>query len=321
MRIVVLHTEVLPGARPDEAGIVNDAIEVAAALDKAGHDTRRASLRHRDLTALTEELRDARPDLVFNLVDETEGLHHLNVLAPLLLEMLGLPFTGCRHQAMAVTTDKVLAKRALRLAGVRTPDWISPDEGGGEARPGTYLLKPRYGDASIGLDEDHLEMYRDPESARRRATADRFAEAFVEGREFNVGIIDEGGAPRVLPIAEIDFHDYPEGKPKIVGYRAKWDESSFEYGHTARNFDFPAGDEPLLGRLGETALLCWRLFGLGGYGRVDFRVDGEGIPWVLEVNGNPGLGSDAGLAAAAERAGIGYGELIETIAREALRRS
>jgi D-alanine-D-alanine ligase len=117
----------------------------------------------------------------------------------------------------------------------------------------------------------------------------------------------------VLPAAEIDFSAFPAGKPHLVGYRAKWEEDSFEYQNTPRTFDFPPQDGPLLARIGQLARACWRLFGMRGYTRVDFRVDQAGQPWILEVNANPCLSPDAGFAAALQRAGIAYHTAIARI--------
>ena len=111
-------------------------------------------------------------------------------------------------------------------------------------------------------------------------------------------------APQVLPPAEIDFGDFPPDKPRIVGYQAKWDDESFEYHHTPRRFEFPSTDRALLAELSRLAADCWHQFGLRGYVRVDFRVDRDGRPWILEVNSNPCLSLDAGFAAAVQRAGI-----------------
>jgi D-alanine-D-alanine ligase len=107
--------------------------------------------------------------------------------------------------------------------------------------------------------------------------------------------------------------DYPEHKPKFVGYRAKWDQSSFEYGSTPRRFDFPSQDAALLTDLRRQSLACWELFGLRGYARVDFRVDVEGKPWVLEVNTNPCLSPDAGFMATAAREGLSPVDVIRRI--------
>ena len=141
-----------------------------------------------------------------------------------------------------------------------------------------------------------------------------FAEEFIDGREFNLALLaDESGLPQVLPPCEIVFQEYEREKPKIVGYKAKWDEHSFEYGHTPRRYEFPARDQPLLKRLTEIALLCWLAFDLHGHARVDFRVDHQGKPYVLEVNANPCIAPDAGFAAALEYAGVPYVKAIERI--------
>ena len=99
----------------------------------------------------------------------------------------------------------------------------------------------------------------------------------------------------------------------FVGYRAKWDEGSFEYGSTPRSFDFPPDDAALLATLKRLSLACWEIFGLRGYARVDFRVDAEGKPWVLEINTNPCLSPDAGFMAAAGRAGLSRNDVVRRI--------
>ncbi len=146
-----------------------------------------------------------------------------------------------------------------------------------------------------------------------------FAEAYIEGREFNVAIISDKNGGRVLPIAEMLFRDYTSDKPKIVDYKAKWVADSFEYNNTIRKFDFAPEDAGLITALREIALRCWELFGLRGYARVDFRVDNNGKPWVLEINTNPCLSPEAGFAAALEEAGIKFHEAVNLIIQNALK--
>jgi D-alanine-D-alanine ligase len=139
-----------------------------------------------------------------------------------------------------------------------------------------------------------------------------FAEAYLDGREFNLSVLAGPAGPEVMPPAEIVFQDYPEGKPRIVNYEAKWEEESFEYTHTPRTFDFPPEDAPLLAELRTIALATWHRFGLRGWARVDFRVTGEG-PFVLEVNANPCITPGAGFASAVEQGGLGFDEAIRRI--------
>src|SRR5690606_34720353 len=103
---------------------------------------------------------------------------------------------------------------------------------------------------------------------------------------------------QVLPVAEIDFSAFGPGKARIVGHDAKWVEDSFEYQHTPRLFDFGDDDAALLDELRSLAHRASLEFGVGGYARVDFRVDATGKPWILEINANPCLSPDAGFAAA-----------------------
>jgi D-alanine-D-alanine ligase len=192
---------------------------------------------------------------------------------------------------------------------------------------GKWIVKSVWEHASIGLDEttqllcDHAE--RAATLLRERAPrlgGACFAERFIDGREFNLALLAAPGGPQVLPPAEILFEGYADQALKIVGYRAKWDSDSYEFHHTPRRFDFPPEDAALLARLRDLALQCWRLFGLNGYARVDFRIDPAGRPWILEINANPCLSPDAGFAAALDAAGISYAGAVERILSDARKR-
>jgi D-alanine-D-alanine ligase len=116
-----------------------------------------------------------------------------------------------------------------------------------------------------------------------------------------------------MPPAEMVFHNYEEGKPKIVDFRAKWEEGSFEYENTIRNFPGDKLNPVLMERIMSAALMCWHEFGLRGYARVDMRVDKNDNPYVIEVNANPCLSPDSGVAAAVEYAGIPFTEVLKRV--------
>ncbi|MFH2052161.1 MAG: D-alanine--D-alanine ligase [bacterium] len=323
MRLLLVHNSVPPGAPPDEADVLVQAAAVQAALEHRGHNVERYACGL-DLRGLEEAVDSASPDLVFNLVESLGGHGRLIHLVPDVLEAVGVPYAGCPADAIHLTSHKALAKRLMQDAGLPTPPWVTGGPfAGNDERRGRWIIKSVWEDASLGLDDDAL-VDGDPDevSALIDARAGTpgspwFAEAFVEGREFNLAILDGPQGPRVLPPAEMLFQDYPEGKPRIVGYAAKWDEDSFEYSHTVRTFDFPAADGPLLTELSRLALACWVLFGMRGWARVDFRVDAGGRPWILEANANPCLAPDAGYAAALDRAGIPFHEAVEGIVASA----
>ena len=146
-----------------------------------------------------------------------------------------------------------------------------------------------------------------------------FAEDYIDGREFNLSVLATDLGPSVLPSAEIEFTDFPADKPKIVGHDAKWNEHTAEYMNTPRRFTFTHGDQPLLDELQSLARRCWEVFCLRGYARVDFRVDADGQPWILEINANPCLSPDAGFAAAVAQAGLTFDTVVSRILHDALR--
>ncbi len=324
--VIILYGQPSDKAAADETDVHHEIEVVARALADMGYATEPLALSI-DLPQALARLQAARPEFVFNLCDGVQGHGALVHLAPTLLEHCALPYTGGPLDATFITTNKLIAKRFMATAGVPTPAWWLPGDPVDRLRAAghPWILKFAWEHASIGLDDEAVSADPDHiarEVERRLARGDRdfFAEQFVDGREFNIALLahPHGGVntPEVLPPAEIRFIDFPADKPKLVGYRAKWDESSFEYVNTPRSFEFTPGDRPLLERLAAIATQCWSLFGLRGYARVDFRVDASGHPYVLEVNTNPCLSPDAGFAAAANRAGIGMTAVVRRIVND-----
>jgi D-alanine-D-alanine ligase len=322
MQIAVLHDFVPPeGASPDQRDVLIQAEAVSDALRGLGHEPFPLSATL-DLSALRRRLKETAPALVFNLVESVEGEGSLIHLAPALLDTLRLPYTGAGTEAVFVTTNKLATKRALLGASIPTPTGLSRKElrKPGPFPSGAFILKSVWEHASIGLDEE--SVLTADSAGRLLSTLEKreaalgvtcFAEAYIEGREFNLSLLASDAGPQLLPPAEIRFEGFPANRRRIVGYRAKWVEDSFEYIHTVRSFEFPESDRPLLQSLSELAMRCWELFDLRGYARVDFRVDEEGKPWVLEVNVNPCLSPDAGFAAASREAEIPFTEVVRRI--------
>ena len=326
--VALVYGRVDPEAPADEKDVLVQLETVRGALQALGYGTMDVPLSL-DLGVAAAVLRSARPRAAFNLAETIEGKGSLIHLAPSLLDSLGIPYTGAHTEAIILTSHKLLGKRMLASAGIDTPAWVAAEAVSPAKMPfePPYIVKSVWEHASIGLEDCSISSSSRglAEEVSRRSAREKpeclFIERYVEGRELNLALL--GGRqgsmePDVLPPAEIQFIGYPSGKPRIVGYRAKWDEGSFEYGNTPRRFDFPAEDAALLAALARTAAECWKLFGLRGYARVDFRVDADGRPWVLEVNTNPCLSPDAGFMAAAGRAGLSREDVVRRIMADAL---
>ena len=179
------------------------------------------------------------------------------------------------------------------------------------------ICKPAAEDASIGIEQKSVVRSGRALAARVEAMHDRWDELivqrYIDGREINVGVVDG----EVLPIAEINFGEMPRGMWKIVSYQSKWITGSEE--DLGAKPSCPADLSPELSReLEEIAVEAWRTVDGQGYGRVDFRIDSNGRPWLLEVNPNPDISPDAGLARMARVAGMDYTALIRRVCEAGL---
>lgn len=301
--------------------------EIGAALQQNGYQTHIIPFSL-DLVDVRKQVEAMNPDLIFNLTDSIEGKGNLISIAPMLCEHMGIPFTGAGSMATMTSCDKIISKQILHSAKLPVAAFEREADitGRREELAGPMILKSISEHASYGMFADSVCASRKELQARLAEKKlqypghEWFAEAYIDGREFNLSVISTPDGPTVLPPAEIRFtEDFPKDKPRIVDYVAKWHYDSPECIGTVRFFDFPAQDTALIEELKRISIACWQAFGLEGYARVDFRVDTAGKPWVLEVNSNPFLTAEEGMGAAAKRAGISFAGLIGSIAQSALR--
>jgi D-alanine-D-alanine ligase len=310
--VVVLHGAGGDAFPPDEQDVLDEVESVCPLLGELGYSAVPVAVSL-EFGRLAERMAGLRPVVVFNLVESIEGQGCYAHLASAWLDAKRIPYTGCPTAAIHRTTDKLLAKEILIAAGIPTPQWFASEgrvAAGDGLGAGRWILKPVFEDASIGLDAgavveagDVVELCEHLSRREKIVRLDLFAEAFIDGREIAVSMIEGAEGLIVLPPAEILFKDFPPERPRIVDYPAKWAPDSFEYIHTVRCMEFGEKDAAVLGRVRELAARCWDLFGLRGYARVDFRIDDAGCPWVIDVNTNPSLGKDSGFIAAVRQSG------------------
>ena len=325
MKIAIVHDRIAPDARIDERDALLQAELVAGLLAELGHDSVRLEASA-DLERLTAQLRAERAELIVNLVESLEGVAERIHFVPRWLESLGLPFTGGGSAAIRATSNKLEAKRRLRAAGLPTPDWVEPDATAPQAAR-RWILKPIWEDASIAIDDAAVVEAGGDTLARllreRAETVGRalFAEAYVEGRDLNVGVLTKPGGIEVLPPAEVVFENWPAGKPRLYGFAAKWEPKSLEWDRTPTVFDCASREPVLAARLERLARACAKEFRLTGYARVDFRVDAHGEPLVLEINSNPCLSPESGYLEAAALVGLTPRDVLQRILEAALART
>jgi D-alanine-D-alanine ligase len=293
-------------------GVEAVAATVAAGLREHGWSEWRMAVG-RDIHPVVDSLRDRRPDVVFNLVESIRGEPRLEAAMAWVLEWLELPYTGSPPEALSAALDKGRAKALLAAAHIPTP---------GAAYPA--IVKPRRQDASHGISPESVVNNAEEAAARVAYIEARYeqpalVEEFIDGREFNLSLIGPTDGPTLLPPSEIDFTDFTPGRPKVVGFEAKWFEGSPDFLGTLPVF--PDLDDELHTILRTAATGAYTALGLRDYGRVDVRLHPQRGPFVVDVNPNSDLSTDAGLARAAQRAGVEYAELVASIARMALARA
>jgi len=293
---------------------INDALAIFEALKELGH---KAELLNGEYEIFS--IPERKFDAVFNVCDD--GFRNDPLLEPhipALLDIFDIPYTGNNYLTLGWRLNKARVKQYFCFHKIPTPEFQVFKTGKEKLNPKLkfpLFVKPVHEDASIGIRQDSLcknkkELKKKIKFIVENYNEGALVEEFVKGREFNVSVVGNEN-PIVLPISEIDFSELPEDLAPIVTYNAKWNEDSVEYKKTPPMV--PAKVNKKTEKiLNELALKCYKILGCRGYGRVDFRFS-DGKPYVLEVNANPDISPDAGLAKAAKAHGWSYKELIEHV--------
>ncbi len=299
--------------------------QVASALKTGGHAVSILGI-HGDVAKLVSGLKRRKPDLVFNLLEMFGSNVRGDVAVAGLLDLLSLKYTGGGPGELFLRQDKGLAKKVLAFEEIRYPDFavFSPDdmETGGNLRMPLFV-KPLRTDASIGI-SGAKSLVNDATAMMKRVVAihetlhdSALAEEYIEGREFYVAVLGNG-RPKAFPPIEMDFGGLPDGAPRVLDAKAKWDSRSAEFKGTKSVLaDIP---KELCSRIQEVSLAAYRALRVRDYGRVDLRLTDSGEVFVIEVNANCYLERSGEFAVAAEAAGIDYDSLINQIADMAVRR-
>jgi D-alanine-D-alanine ligase len=310
----IIYNEPLEGALADELDVLDQVAHIEKHLEDLGIVVYRKGITDRfmdEIGALAVE----KPDFVYNLVESINNKGELNYFIPALLNMHSIPYSGNPLEAMFITSNKKLASKAMRDAGINNPVSYLPSQFK-LLKPGRkYIVKPIWEDGSLGITGDSVFdcIQGFEEKLKGLDDAHWFIEDFIDGREFNMSVLAGKDGPEVLPPAEIVFVNYGENKPRIVDFKAKWEMDSFEYINTVREFPGKNLNKQLETNLKKAARACWDLFGLRGYARVDARTDRNDNVFVIEINANPCISPDGGFIAATKAAGYPFTEVIQRI--------
>jgi D-alanine-D-alanine ligase len=311
------------GERLSEESVADMAQQAHEAVRSLGIGASLIPLQ-RSLLNFLGRVREVNPAALINLCEGYYGRPQWESNVAGIFELLGLAFTGNSAKTLALCQDKFKAKAVLRAAGLPTAPAQLMLEGTEPLElKFPLIVKPNSEDASLGIYPE--SVVRDEDALRRqvRRCLENYkqpvlVEAFIDGREFNVSVMENGGVTP-LPVSEIDFSALPKDMPKILGYEAKWFEDNPLYQKTPPVCPAPIDDETRA-QLQGLAAAAFRTMGCRDYARVDFRRDAKGRPFILEVNPNPDISTNAGYARALKAAGIAYAEFWGVMVRNALER-
>ncbi|HVV81471.1 MAG TPA: hypothetical protein VHE35_00280 [Kofleriaceae bacterium] len=322
MRITVLTNVDREGSKAWD--VVVD--QVAAALKANGHKVLVLPV-HRDLKKLVTGLGRQQPDLVFNLLEEIDGVPDGNIGICGVLDLLRVPYTGCGPGELFLGQDKALAKKLLAYEGISYPKFAvfhrdHDFETGGNLRMPLFV-KPVAMDASIGIGEkslvhDATALMERVLAIHRECGDAALAEEYIEGRELYVGVLGNNSEATALPPIEVLFTGLPDGAPKVYSAKAKWDKGSEEYQGTHPVLaELP---DELRARVQKVSLDAYRALRVRDYGRVDLRVADTGEIYVLEVNASCYLERHDEFTMAANAAGLSHEQLVQRIVEAAAAR-
>ncbi|MCK4414868.1 MAG: D-alanine--D-alanine ligase [Candidatus Eisenbacteria sp.] len=299
--------------------------DVVVTLEDLGHRVHTIGV-HSDLATIRTAIEEFRPHIAFNLLEEFGGLAIFDQHVVNYLELTRLPYTGCNPRGLMIARDKALSKKLLTYHRIPVPAFAVFRVGRRVRRPRNLhfplFVKSAVEDASLGI--SRASLVHDNESLEKRVAfvhehvrTDAIAEEFIDGRELYVGMTGNHRL-EVFPIWELVFENLDDGTPLIATGHAKWNPKfQRKWGVTSRAAEgLPDG---LVRRIYQRCRRIYRILGLSGYARIDFRLAADGSLFFLEANPNPALAYGEDFSESAETKGVAYDQLIQRIVNLGMR--
>ncbi|MBI4309509.1 MAG: hypothetical protein HY591_04170 [Candidatus Omnitrophica bacterium] len=300
--------------------------DVLGALKSLDHDVSLLGI-YNDITPLFEQIKENKPDVIFNMMEVFSGQSHLEKNMAAALELLDIPFTGASSGVLFLCNNKALSKKIFTFHKIKVSRFHTYYRGKRAGLPAKFKLpvvvKPLCEEASRGIAQasvaDSGEAFLERiKFIHEHMQMDAIAEEYIDGRELYVGVLGHKQVT-VLPPRELLFANMPEGEPRIATYKAKWDDGyRRKWGIKSVDADkLPAG---LLAKIEDVCKRAYHALDMDSYVRFDIRVDANGDVYIIEPNANPCIARIDELALSAARAGMGYEDLVQRVLDLALLR-
>lgn len=297
----------------------NTEDDVYQALCANGHKVSLLGL-YNDIGLLLEEVKENKPDVIFNLADVFNQKSRFDRNVAGVLEMLDIPYTGASPATLFTCGDKALSKKILRFHRIKVPRFYTFNRNFRVWLPKMLklplIVKPLCEEASRGIsqasvvDSEEALMER-VKYIHEGMKMDAIAEEYIDGREFYVSVMGNKRI-KVLPLREMKFGEFSEDEPRIATAKAKWDYKYREKWGIKNVF---AGriQEGLMEKIEEVCKRAYRELNMECYARFDIRITPDSRIYIIEANANPCLAKYDELGQSAEKADIPYNKLIQKI--------
>jgi len=292
--------------------------DVRDAIEELGHEVFSIGVSD-DLSTIRGAIDAHKPDIAFNLIEEFAGISHFDQHVVSYLELRKQAYTGCNPRGLTLARDKALTKKILAYHGLKVPEFAIFPKRRAAKRPESLafplFVKSLTEEGSVGISgasivHDDEKLMERVKYIHRATDSTALAEQFIEGREIYVGVMGNDRVT-VLPPWECVMTRKEENAPLIASDRAKWDP---EYQRQVGLKTGPARlSKKMHAKLAELSKNIYRLLGMSGYARLDYRVTGDGDAFLLEANPNPQIAKDEDFALSAKHAGTEYPALIEQL--------
>jgi len=327
--LVIMHKDLVPPPQTKQKDVDRfttawvTEFDVISTLKKSKFEINTLGI-DQDITVLNKEIRENKPDIVFNLLEQFNNDPAMDYHIVTLLELHGIPYTGSNPKGLVLARDKALTKKILHYHRVLTPKFFTLKRNEKLQIPKglkyPLIVKCLYEEASYGIAQKSVvhsfeKLEERVKYIQETLEQDAIIEEFIEGKEYYIGVMGNNRL-KVLPVWELVYKNVDEPEKEIYTARAKWNKNY----RKRKGIDHQRAkiSESLEKKIKHVCKRSYKALSISGYARVDIRVDQNDNVYVLEVNPNPNISFDDEFAMSAKHAGLSYPMLLKKLIQQAI---
>jgi D-alanine-D-alanine ligase len=325
LRVLVMMDESLvppasvEGMSAAEIAPFKTEYDVLTTLSAMGHEVRHVGVKT-DLDVLASAIREFRPQVCFNLVEDFDGIPSRDQHVVSYLELIDQPYTGSNPRGLTLARDKALSKKVLSYHDINVPLFAEFPMGRPvrppQSLPFPLLVKSLSEEGSVGIAQasvvyDSEQLIERVSFLHEKHNTDAIAEQYIEGRELYLSVLGNRKL-QTFPIWELCLENLPPDAARIATAKVKWDEA-YRDRHGIVSRAATGLSRAVEDRIVELGKEIYRTLDMSGYARIDLRLTPDDQIYLLEANPNPQIARGEDFADSAAAAGLDYESLLQKI--------